>query len=99
MRTRRIRIDIQDPVGRTRSITSKNARIIGDWFAEHARELMSADVREYTQIRIWPESQDEFKLIGPDPMIRFTQDGLLYLAEKILDASKQLADARPSPES
>ena len=50
--------------------------------------LMSADARMLTQIRIWPEDEEEIRLLGTNQQVavRFTQDGLLYLAEKILEA-------------
>jgi len=89
-----MRIEIYDPNMQSHTLGSKNPRLIGDWFAEHAARLMSADSRNLTQIRIWPEDEEEIKLIGNASWlaVRFSQDGLLYLAEKILDASKALAD-------
>jgi hypothetical protein len=86
-----VRIEIYDSVMRSHVIGSKNARLIGDWFAEHAALLMSADSRELTQIRIWPEDDEEIRIVGGHARnLRFTQDDLLYLAEQILNASKAL---------
>lgn len=87
-----MRVEIADWMGRPYTISSKNAKLIGDWFAEHAGRLMTADSRLAIQIRIWPDDEDEFKLIGRDQVISFTQDGLLHWAEKILEASKKLGE-------
>jgi hypothetical protein len=88
-----MRVELTDWNMQQYSITSRNARTIGDWFAEHANNLMTGDNRLSIRIAIWPQSHEEMELIGGNRQeIQFTQDGLLHLAEIILGASKKLGD-------
>jgi hypothetical protein len=87
-----MRVEIVDWVGQPYTITSRKPELIGKWFAEHAGNLMSADNRAAIRINIWPQDIEEMKLIGKDSVTPFTQDGLLALAERILEASKKLGD-------
>lgn len=88
-----MRVEIWDNVGQMRMITSCQPRLIGDWFAEQASELMTADARmQDCRLNIWPQTREEIKTIGEHREVRLDQDGLLQLAEKILEASKALAD-------
>lgn len=92
-----MRVEIYDQVMRNHTIGSKNPRLIGEWFAEHAALIMSADARDMAQIRIWPEDEEEMEMFrnGHRNPLRFKQDDLLFLAEQILDYSKKLADVTP----
>ena len=87
-----MRVEIYDEVMRGHTIGSKNPRLIGEWFAEHAELIMSADARTMAQIRVWPEDDEEMSLIGRQLHARFTQDGLLVLAQVILDAAAKLGE-------
>jgi hypothetical protein len=91
-----MRVEIYDWNCQAYTITSRDPKLIGEWFAEHAQSLMTADARAEIQIRIWPQDQQEHRLIGPDQVTRFTQDGLLHLAQVILDASQKLAELESS---
>jgi len=93
-----VRVEIRDCNGQAYSITSADPRIIGDWFAEHAEMLMSANTTMMPYpMYIWPQTEREQKILsGPDRLqmieVRLTQDGLLHLAGRILEASKMLGD-------
>ena len=86
-----MRIEIYDPVGYCHTISSKNARTIGDWFAEHAAKVISADARMQSRMRIWPDDEDDLKILRErGRTFCFSQDDLLYLAEQILNASAEI---------
>lgn len=89
-----MKVEIWDMVRRAHTITSRDPRIIGDWFAEKAAEIMSADSRmQECRIVVWPETHEECQLVGmASEQLSFTQDNLLYLAQKILEVSQKLAD-------
>lgn len=87
-----MRVEIADWNGQPYVITSRNPELVGAWFAEHAAHLMTADARMEVRIRIWPQDHTEMDLIGQPDQALLTQEGLLKLAEVILDASKKLAD-------
>jgi len=88
-----VRVELYDWNAQAYVITSQNAALIGDWFAEQAGNLMTADSRLQVQIRIWPQSEAEAKTIGVQGLTeKLTQDGLLHLADVILKAAAKLAD-------
>jgi hypothetical protein len=87
-----MRVEIDDDYAYRHQIDSFDPELIGRWFAEHAKILMSANSTfGNCRMRIWPSTNEESKLIGHQE-IRMTQDGLLKLAEQILDVSKKLGD-------
>lgn len=89
-----MRIELHDCNAQMYRVDSFDPRVIGDWFAEHAQLLMSANAAMMPyQISIWPSTHVEANSIGQISLeARWTQDGLLYLAEKILDASKHMGE-------
>jgi hypothetical protein len=88
-----VRVELTDCNGYPAMITSQNPKLIGDWFAEHAPGLMTADCRSQARIAIWPQSHEEMKTIGQQhTAVTFTQDGLLYLAGQILEAAQALGE-------
>jgi hypothetical protein len=89
-----MRVEIDDDNRQRHQIDSFDPELIGRWFAEKAKLLMSADTRwGDCRMRIWPSTLDEAKTIGnPLNDVLFTQDGLLALADQILQASKKLGD-------
>lgn len=89
-----MRVEIFDADSQAHVISSYDPRIIGDWFAEHARLLITSDTRMLPyKINIWPSTHEEFQAVGSMSLtVNFTQDGLLHLAEAILEASKKLGD-------
>jgi hypothetical protein len=65
-------------------IDSGDLDLIGRWFTEKARRLISADARynHPVMLHIWPSTSDEQKLMGDWAVTRrFTQDEILTLAE------------------
>lgn len=83
-----MRVELIDPAGYCRSITSSDPELVGRWFAEHAPKVMSADCRLETRIRIWPENEQDHELLRhAGKGYPFTQDALLELAQVILDAA------------
>lgn len=93
-----MRIELQDCNGYSYRCDSRDPRIIGSWFAEHAEMLMTADSRMLPhRINIWPSDQREHQVLsGPARLqvieAKFTQDSLLELAQVILDASARLGE-------
>jgi hypothetical protein len=93
-----MQITIQDCNGLMYRCDSTDPRIIGDWFAEHANLLMSADTRMMPYpLTIYPQTPRERAILsGPERVqaieAKFTQEGLLELAQKILDASARLGE-------
>jgi hypothetical protein len=86
-----MRVEIQHWNAQSYSITSMNPALVGEWFGEWAPRLMTADCRYEVRIRIWPQTHEEMQTIGSVDAT-FTQDGLLHLAERILEASKKLGE-------
>jgi len=98
-----MRVEIDDWNCMRHMIDSQDAETIGRWAAEKFRLLMSANacIGE-CRMRIWPSDQAEIELIGQPNEELLTQDGLLYFAGVILDASAKLAAieearSRPAP--
>jgi hypothetical protein len=93
-----MQIRIMDCNGMEHRCDSADPGIIGAWFAEHAELLMSADVRTMPYpMYIYPQTAREQQILsGPERLkmieARMTQDGLLELAQKILDASARLGE-------
>ena len=91
-------IEIRDCNGQLFRCDSSDPLIIGAWFAEHAQMLMSADVRLMPYpLTIYPQTHREAEILsGPGRVealeAKFTQEGLLELAQKILDASARLGE-------
>jgi hypothetical protein len=88
-----MRVEIDDSDAYRHQIDSNDPETIGRWFSEKAKLLMSADTRwGQCRLRIWPSTHAESLTIGQGIEAQFTQDGLLYLAGRILEASKKLGD-------
>jgi hypothetical protein len=93
-----MRIELQDCNGHGYQCTSSDPATIGRWFAEHAELLMSADARVMPYpLYIWPQDAREQEILsGPARLqaiqARMTQDGLLELAQVILDAAARLGE-------
>jgi len=100
-----MRIEIDHWNCKRHSIDSQDAETIGRWAAEKFRLFMSANacIGE-CRMRIWPSNEIEAKTVGQPNEELLTQDGLLYFAGVILDASQKLAAieearSRPAPKS
>lgn len=88
-----MRVEIQDWNGYGYTISSRNPALVGEWFAEHAAHLMTADSRMQIRIQIWPQDVEESKLIGAQHLASpMTQDGLLALADTILAAAARAGE-------
>lgn len=93
-----MRIEIRDCLGQSYNCDSRDPCIIGAWFAEHAQLLMSADTRMMPYpLYIWPSDKREHDILsGPGRLqvieAQLTQDGLLGLAQVILDAAARLGE-------
>lgn len=87
-----MRVELTDWNGYQRTITSNNPALIGDWFAEHAEHLVTGDSRLQVRIQFWPDSPEEMEVIGRNPVVLLTQEGLLHFAEKILETSKKIGE-------
>lgn len=97
-----MQIRLQDCNGQEYRCDSLDPQIIGAWFAERAELLMSANstMMPYP-LYIYPQTQREIDILSGFDRIRaiearFTQDGLLELAQKILDASARLGELEAS---
>jgi hypothetical protein len=88
-----MKVEIDDDNAYRHQIDSADPELIGRWFAEKAKLLMSANAMwGNCRMRIWPSTNTESKTIGQGIEARFTQDSLLSLAGQILEASKMLGD-------
>jgi hypothetical protein len=89
-----VRIEIVDQVMQSHVITTGDPRIAGDWFGEIYPLIASANTcYQNCRITVWPSTPEEMKTIGDRSVqVRFTQDGLLHLADVILKASGRLAE-------
>jgi hypothetical protein len=93
-----VRVEIQDWNGHGYTISSRNPALVGEWFAEQAAHLMTADSRMQIRIQIWPQDADEAKLIGAQSLSSpMTQDGLLHLADCILTAAARAGELESAP--
>ena len=91
-------VSIRDCNGQEHRCDSSDPKIIGAWFAEHAELFMSANsaIMPYPMY-IWPQTKRELEILsGPARLkvieAKLDQDGLLELAQKILDASARLGE-------
>lgn len=97
-----MRVEIDDYVAQRHMIDSTDPELIGRWFTEKATLLMSANAAlGDCRLRIWPTTHTEHEILsGPDRLrqidYRLTQDSLLELAQRILDASHKLAELEAS---
>ena len=88
-----MRVEIQDWNGYGYTISSRNPALVGQWFAEQAAHLMTADSRMQIHIQIWPQDAEEHEVLGQQALTaKMTQDGLLELADHILKASQRAGD-------
>jgi hypothetical protein len=89
-----VRVELWDGCGRTYIIETLDPGLVGRWFAEWAPRLVTADSRMETRIRLWPTDQAEMTQLGLNRQqeYRLDQDGLLLLAQEILDASKRAGE-------
>lgn len=94
-----MRVEIYSPDGQPFSITSSSPRLIGDWFAETSKHLMSADSRmQDVRMQIWPQTREEMDFLKKAQgssdvrMLWLNQDELLHLAQSILEISEAMAN-------
>lgn len=93
-----MRIELADANMYAHVIDSADAETIGRWFAEKAELLMSADVRMMPyRLTIWPQTPREQEILsGPERLkaieARFTQDSLLELAQRIIEAAARAGE-------
>lgn len=81
-----MRVEIWDSNAYSHAIDSADLDLIGRWFAEKAKLILSADCRynHPAQLHIWPSTLDESKLIPEwHQHTRFTQESILSLAEHL----------------
>jgi hypothetical protein len=89
-----MRIELHTDDAYVFQIDSWDLDLIGQWFAEHAKILMSANARMGDcRMRIWPSTYDESKLIPEyHREVHLTQDDLLDFAGHILAVSQKIAE-------
>jgi hypothetical protein len=88
-----MRVEIVDGMCYRHSIDSRSLPLIGQWFAEKAALLMSANTRvnHPARIDIWPEYSEEVQLVGnTQRTMMFTQDDILAFTEHLLNVSTEL---------
>ena len=87
-----MKVEIWDGVGRAYVINSADFDLIGRWFAEHAKLLLSADARynHPVQLHVWPDTAEESQLIPVyHRQSKVTQQSILTLAEHLLKVSAE----------
>jgi hypothetical protein len=87
-----VRVELWAWDGQTYGITSQRPDLIGEWFADTARQLMTADSRCEIRIRIWPQTKQEFEAVGNTAEIPFTRPGLQALADRIATVAQLAPD-------
>lgn len=87
-----MRIEMWDGMGYSHQVDSADLDLIGRWFAEKSKLLMSADARfnHPVQLHIWPSNPDECKLIPEwHRHGHMTRDRILGLAEHLTNISAE----------
>ena len=85
-----MRVELVDDMAYSHVIDSDDLDLIGRWFAEKAKRLISANTMYNHPVRmhIWPSTREESKLIGGWAAPRkFIQDDILGLAVHLTNIS------------
>ena len=88
-----MRVELIDDINYIHIIDSEDLDLIGRWFAEKVKRLISANVTYNHPVRmhIWPTTVQEHNLIGHWQTSRpFTQENILALAEYLTNISSEL---------
>lgn len=87
-----MRIEIHDCMGYCHAIDSTDLELIGRWFAEKSKIIMSANtqVNHPAPLHIWPSDKAESDLIPVwHRQTQFTQESILALAGYLTQVSAE----------
>lgn len=90
-----MRIEVRDYNGWVYAIDSENPVTLSLWLYEYAQRIMRNNIALFADIRVYPRSQAEQAMIGRDPIVQVTAEGMGKLIEGLrewqfwLEAEKQ----------
>lgn len=89
-----MRITIMDSSNMAYNVDSDNPEVLGKWFVDTARKIMS-DSNVYNRMQIWPQNEQERQLClkgWQGRIYPLTQDTVLEWAKLLTDFSAELGD-------